>query len=88
MPFSLINSMEITSYVFSFRMVFFYLVTMGWIFDISLCENSKKKEKRRVLNLNRDRKNGRREPGRDGNILSNHGQDSNITAGGIDNLAG
>ena len=25
---------------FSFRMVFFYLVTTGWIFDISLCENS------------------------------------------------
>ena len=24
----------------SFRMVFFYLVTTGWIFDISLCENS------------------------------------------------
>ena len=23
-------------YVFSFRMVFFYLVTTGWIFDISL----------------------------------------------------
>ena len=32
--------MEITSYVLSFRMVFFYLVTKGWIFDISLCENS------------------------------------------------
>ena len=29
------------SYVLSFRMVFFYLVTTGWIFDnISLCENS------------------------------------------------
>ena len=27
------------SYVLSFRMVFFYLVTTGWIFDISLCEN-------------------------------------------------
>ena len=25
---------------FSFRMVFFYLVTTGWIFHISLCENS------------------------------------------------
>ena len=24
----------------SFRMVFFYLVTTGWIFYISLCENS------------------------------------------------
>ena len=29
-----------TSYVFSFRMVFFYLVTTGWIFDISLVEIS------------------------------------------------
>ena len=29
--------MESTSYVLSFRMVF---VTTGWIFDISLCENS------------------------------------------------
>ena len=37
-PFSL--CMESTSYVFAFRMVFFYLVTTGWIFDISLCENS------------------------------------------------
>ena len=26
--------------VLSFRMVFFYLVTTGWIFDISFCENS------------------------------------------------
>ena len=32
--------MESTPYVFSFRMVFFYLVTTGWILDISLCENS------------------------------------------------
>ena len=31
---------ESTSYVFPFRMVFYYLVTTGWIFDISLCENS------------------------------------------------
>ena len=31
-------------YVISFRMVFFYLVTTGWIFDISLCENSIKNE--------------------------------------------
>ena len=38
LPFSL--CMESTSYVLSFRMVFFYLVTTGWIFDISLCENS------------------------------------------------
>ena len=28
--------MESTWYVFPFRMVFFYLVTTGWIFDISL----------------------------------------------------
>ena len=34
--------MESTSYVFAFRMVFFYLVTKGWIFDISLRENSTK----------------------------------------------
>ena len=32
--------MESMSYVLSFRMVFFYLVITGWIFDISLCENS------------------------------------------------
>ena len=33
--------MESTSYVLSFRIVFFYLVTTDWIFDISLlCENS------------------------------------------------
>ena len=38
LPLSL--CMERTSYVLSFRMLFFYLVTTGWIFDISLCENS------------------------------------------------
>ena len=32
--------MESTSYVFPFRMVFFNLVTTGWILDTSLCENS------------------------------------------------
>ena len=32
--------MESTSYVLSFRMFFSHLVTTGWIFDISLCENS------------------------------------------------
>ena len=32
--------MESTSYVYLFRRVFFYLVTTGWIFYISLCENS------------------------------------------------
>ena len=32
--------LESTSYVLSFRMVFFYLVTTGWIFDISECEKS------------------------------------------------
>ena len=42
-PFSL--CMESTSYVFSFLVVFFYPVTTGWIFDISLCENSNKKTK-------------------------------------------
>ena len=35
-PFPLSLCMESTSYVLSFRMVFFYLVTTGWIFDISL----------------------------------------------------
>ena len=38
--FPLSLGMESTSYVLSFRMVFFCLVTTGWIFDISLCENS------------------------------------------------
>ena len=40
LPFSL--CMESTSYIFPFRMVFFYLVTTGWIFDIiiSRCEIS------------------------------------------------
>ena len=35
----LLRMLENTSYVLSFRMVFFYLVTTGWIFDIILCEN-------------------------------------------------
>ena len=40
-PFPLSLCMKSTSYVISFRMVFFYFVTMGWIFYISLlCENS------------------------------------------------
>ena len=39
-PFPLSLCKESTSYVISSRMVFFYLVTTGWIFDISLCENS------------------------------------------------
>ena len=38
LPFSL--CMDSSSYVLSFRMVFFYLVTTDWIFDISLCGNS------------------------------------------------
>ena len=38
--FPLSLCMESTSYVLSFRMVFFYLVTTDWIFDILLCENS------------------------------------------------
>ena len=38
-PFS--RCMESASCVFSFRIVFFYLVTTGWIFDIISCENSK-----------------------------------------------
>ena len=39
LPFSLL-CMESTSYVLSFRMAFFYLVTTGWIFYVSLCENA------------------------------------------------
>ena len=39
--------MENTSYVFLFQMAFFYLVTTGWIFYISLCENSKSKSLQR-----------------------------------------
>ena len=39
-PFPLSLCMESTYYVLSFRMVFFYLVTTGWIFYISLCKNS------------------------------------------------
>ena len=38
--FPLSFCIESTSYVLSFRMVFFYLVTTGWIFDFSSCENS------------------------------------------------
>ena len=39
-PFPLSVCIGSTSYVLYFRMVFFYLVTTGWIFDISLCENA------------------------------------------------
>ena len=39
LPFSLINSMESTSYVLSVRIVFFNFVITGWIFYISSCEN-------------------------------------------------
>ena len=35
-PFLLPLGIESTSYILSFRMVLFYLVTTGWIFDISL----------------------------------------------------
>ena len=38
--FPLSLCMESTSCVLSFRMVFSYLVTTGWIYDISSCENS------------------------------------------------
>ena len=40
--------MESRSYVLSFRMVFFYLVTTVWIFDISLCANSINNKKKYV----------------------------------------
>ena len=39
-PFPLSLCMESKSYVLSFRMVFFYLVTTGWIFYISVCDSS------------------------------------------------
>ena len=40
-PFPISLCMESTSHVICFRTMFFYLVTTGWIFDISLlCENS------------------------------------------------
>ena len=35
--------------------------------------------------LHRDKKR-RREPGKDGKILSNHGQDDNVAVGGSGNL--
>ena len=43
-PFPLSLCMENTSYVLSFRMVFFYVMTTGWIFYISLCANSIKNQ--------------------------------------------
>ena len=41
-PFPLSLCTESTSYVLSFRIVFFYVVTTGWVFDIIslLCESS------------------------------------------------
>ena len=39
-PFPLSLCMQSTSYVLFFRVVCSYLVTTGWIFFISLCENS------------------------------------------------
>ena len=43
-PYPLSLCIESTSNVLSFRMVFFYLVTTGWIFDIGLCEISIKNQ--------------------------------------------
>ena len=40
-PLPFFSLYESTSYVRSFRMMFFYLVTTGWIFYTSLCKNSK-----------------------------------------------
>ena len=40
LPFPLINSIESASCVFPFRVMSFYLVTTGWIFPNSSCENS------------------------------------------------
>ena len=47
LPFSL--CMESISYVFSFRVVFFFFVTTGRIFYISLCDNSIKLNKKTLL---------------------------------------
>ena len=49
LPLSL--SVESTSYVPSFRMVFFYLVITGWILDIGLDEKSFKKIKSIMVSL-------------------------------------
>ena len=46
LPFSLCTESTGTSYVFPFRMMFFYLVTTGWISDIDIiCESSIKIKK-------------------------------------------
>ena len=48
------------SYVLSLRMVFFYLVTTGWIFDTtSLCENSIKNTIQKILGLETKAMNAR-----------------------------
>ena len=47
--FPLSLCMESTSYVLSYRMVFFYLVTTCWIFYISLCENSINQSKKGII---------------------------------------
>ena len=47
--FSLISSMESTSFVFPLPDGVFCLVTTGWIFDIRLCENSINQIKRRQV---------------------------------------
>ena len=52
-PLPLYLCMKSTSYFFPFRMMFFYLVTTGWISDISLCENSINQSTRIALQLHR-----------------------------------
>ena len=49
-PLPFCHCMESTSYVISFRVVFFYLVTTGWIFYINLYENSINQSNRVHLN--------------------------------------
>ena len=56
LPFYLCT--ESTSYVLSFRMVFFYLVTTGRIFNISLCENSTNQSINQSNDLGFPRSNG------------------------------
>ena len=66
MPFPFSLCMKRTSHVSPFQMVFSYLVTAGWIVDVSLCENSiNKKETIRKIIQHSHLKGG--------NILSNVG---------------
>ena len=74
-----------TYYTFS-AFFFFYLVTTGWIFDLSLCENSINQSiKDKSAELASRTKTVRREPRRDEEILRDHRQDGNVPVGGTAN---